>query len=52
MLLFGNITLNTIFFPVIATLLMKALGFIESIQMRESKRADHTADRDYDLLFL
>lgn len=37
MILFGNIALNTIFFPLIATLLMKALGFIESIQMHKSK---------------
>lgn len=35
--LFANIALNTIFFPIIATLLMKALGFIESIQMHKSK---------------
>ena len=35
--LFGNIALNTIFFPLIATLLLKALGFIESIQMHSSR---------------
>jgi len=32
-----NIILNTIFFPLITTLLLKALGFIESIQLRTSK---------------
>ncbi len=37
LLLFANIALNTIFFPVICTLLLKALGFIESIQMHKSK---------------
>jgi hypothetical protein len=31
------IILNTLFFPLIATLLMKALGFIESIQMTNTK---------------
>jgi hypothetical protein len=33
----GNIVLNTIFFPLLCTLLLKALGFIESIQMKTSK---------------
>lgn len=32
-----NIGMNTIFFPLITTLLLKALGFIESIQLRNSK---------------
>ncbi|KAA5534949.1 hypothetical protein F0919_10140 [Taibaiella lutea] len=32
-----NIVLNTIFFPLITTLLLKALGFIESIQLRTNK---------------
>jgi len=35
--LLGNIALNTIFFPLLCTLLLKALGFIESIQMKTSK---------------
>lgn len=35
--LFYNIALNTIFFPLISTLLLKALGFIESIQMHTAK---------------
>jgi hypothetical protein len=35
--LFYNIALNTIFFPLISTLLLKALGFIESIQMHTPK---------------
>lgn len=35
--LLANIGLNTIFFPLICTLLLKALGFIESIQMHTSK---------------
>ncbi len=35
--LFGNIALNTIFFPLLATFLCKGLGFIESIQMHKSK---------------
>lgn len=33
----GNVVLNTVFFPVLTTLLLKALGFIESIQMHKSK---------------
>lgn len=37
MQLFGNIALNTILFPLISTLLLKALGFIDSIQMHKSK---------------
>lgn len=37
MQLFQNIALNTIFFPLFSTLLMKALGFIESIQMHKAK---------------
>lgn len=37
MQLLGNIALNTIFFPILSTLLLKALGFIKSIQMHESK---------------
>jgi len=32
-----NIGLNTIFFPLLSTLLLKALGFIESIQLKTSK---------------
>lgn len=32
-----NIILNTIFFPLITTLLLKALGFIESIQLKTNK---------------
>jgi hypothetical protein len=32
-----NIILNTIFFPLITTLLLKALGFIESIQLKTTK---------------
>jgi len=32
-----NIALNTVFFPLVAVLLLKALGFIESIQMHKSK---------------
>lgn len=35
--LFGNIALNTIFFPLVCALLLKALGFIESIQMHTAK---------------
>lgn len=35
--LLGNIALNTIFFPLICTLLLKALGFINSIQMHTAK---------------
>ena len=35
--LFANIVLNTVFFPLLCTLLLKALGFIESIQMKTSK---------------
>jgi len=31
------ITLNTVFFPLLATLLMKALGFIESIKLKTTK---------------
>lgn len=33
----ANIALNTIFFPLVCTLLLKALGFIESIQMYTNK---------------
>lgn len=33
----ANIALNTIFFPLICTLLLKALGFIESIQLKTPK---------------
>lgn len=33
----GNIILNTIFFPLICTLLLKALGFIDSIQLKTNK---------------
>ena len=33
----GTIALNTIFFPLVATLLMKKLGFIQSIYMEEPK---------------
>jgi hypothetical protein len=33
----GNIALNTMFFPLVSTLLIKAVGFIESVQMRTSK---------------
>lgn len=33
----GNIIVNTLFFPMVATFLMKALGFIESIHMRNAK---------------
>jgi hypothetical protein len=32
-----NIVLNTIFFPLLTTLLLKALGFIESIQLKTNK---------------
>lgn len=35
--LWGNFALNTIFFPVVSVLLLKAVGFIESIQMHSSK---------------
>src|SRR5690606_29899354 len=35
--LWGNIGLNTIFFPVLSVLLLKALGFIDSIHMHKSK---------------
>lgn len=35
--LFGNIALNTIFFPLFSTLLMKALGFIDSVYMHTAK---------------
>ncbi|WP_118950151.1 hypothetical protein [Taibaiella helva] len=35
--LLGNIALNTILFPILTTLLLKALGFIDSIQMHKSK---------------
>ncbi len=34
---FGNIALNTVFFPVITVALIKAVGFIDSIQMRTMK---------------
>lgn len=37
MQIWGNIALNTLFFPLITTLLLKAVGFIESIHMRTSK---------------
>lgn len=35
--LLSSIALNTILFPLVTTLLLKALGFIESIQMHKSK---------------
>lgn len=35
--LWGNIALNTVFFPIVTALLLKATGFIRSIQMHESK---------------
>ncbi len=35
--LWGNIALNTVFFPIVTSLLLKATGFIKSIQMHDSK---------------
>jgi hypothetical protein len=34
---FGNLALNTVFFPIVTVLLIKAVGFMESIQMRTMK---------------